>query len=84
MAEIFEVSQQTVNSYEVGRRRVPVSALPVLAKTLMMTMEDLVGEESQAAKKKREPIPKLRVIVKSGVWIKQQRSLIDPLLVNRL
>ncbi len=24
------------------------------------------------------------VIVKSGVWIKQQRSLIDPLLVNRL
>ena len=25
-----------------------------------------------------------RVIVKSGVWIKQQRSLIDPLLVNRL
>ncbi len=27
---------------------------------------------------------KRRVIVKSGVWIKQQRSLIDPLLVNRL
>ncbi len=26
----------------------------------------------------------LGVIVKSGVWIKQQRSLIDPLLVNRL
>ncbi|WKD48896.1 helix-turn-helix domain-containing protein [Microbulbifer spongiae] len=32
MAEALGVSQQTVNSYEVARRQIPVSALPVLAK----------------------------------------------------
>jgi len=60
MAEILNVSQQTINSYEVGRRRVPVSALPILAKTLLMPMEILVGEPDQTAKKKRGPTPKLQ------------------------
>jgi hypoxanthine-DNA glycosylase len=31
LAEALNVSQQTVTSYEVARRRVPVSALPILA-----------------------------------------------------
>jgi len=33
LAELLGVSQQTVNSYGVGRRRIPVSTLPVLAST---------------------------------------------------
>lgn len=45
MAEALGVSQQTVNSYEVARRRVPVSALPVLARLLG---DGLLGENSQA------------------------------------
>ena len=32
MAATLGVSQQTINSYEVGRRRIPVSALPTLAR----------------------------------------------------
>lgn len=60
MAEILRVSQQTVNSYEVGRRRVPASALPILAKTLMMSLEELVGESPQTIKNKRGPTPKLQ------------------------
>ena len=31
MADALGVSQQTINSYEVARRRIPVSALPILA-----------------------------------------------------
>jgi transcriptional regulator with XRE-family HTH domain len=57
-AESLNVSQQTVNAYEVGRRRMPVSALPVIAKLLGVSLEELVGEEPRTAK--RGPSPKLQ------------------------
>jgi len=44
MADELGVSQQTVNSYEVARRRVPVSALPILAKIFDITIDELLGE----------------------------------------
>lgn len=59
MAETLGVSQQTINSYEVGRRRVPVSALPTLARSLGVSLEELLGEDASAAKK-RGPAPKLQ------------------------
>jgi DNA-binding XRE family transcriptional regulator len=31
LAEALEVSQQTIQAYEVGRRRIPVSALPAFS-----------------------------------------------------
>ena len=60
MAKALGVSQQTINSYEVGRRRIPVSALSTLARTLGVSLEELLGEESAAAAKKRGPAPKLQ------------------------
>ena len=59
MAKTLGVSQQTINSYEVGRRKIPVSALPTLARSLGVSMEELLGEDSAAAAKKRGPAPKL-------------------------
>lgn len=58
MAERLGVSQQTVNSYEVGRRRVPVSMLPALARMLGVSVEELIGEETKASK--RGPSPKIQ------------------------
>jgi len=58
LAETLDVSQQTMQGYEAGRRRVPVSALPVLAKALGVSLEELLGETGAAAKK-RGPAPKL-------------------------
>lgn len=58
MAEILGVSQQTVNSYEVGRRRVPVSALPAIARVLAVPIEQLIGAPAQPGK--RGPTPKLQ------------------------
>ena len=60
MAKTLGVSQQTINSYEVGRRRIPVSALSTLARSLGVSLEELLGEESAAAAKKRGPAPKLQ------------------------
>jgi transcriptional regulator with XRE-family HTH domain len=59
LADTLGVSQQTINAYETGSRRIPVSALPVLAKTLGIGLEELLGE-SGAATKKRGPVPKLQ------------------------
>lgn|GEM_PF-186940 len=58
MAEWLGVSQQTVNAYEVGRRRIQVSALPTVAKLLGVALEELIGEPPQPGK--RGPAPKLQ------------------------
>ena len=60
MAETLGVSQQTVNSYEVARRRIPVSALPVLAKLLTVSIDELLGETTQETNGKRGPVSKLQ------------------------
>lgn len=58
LAQMMEVSQQTVTSWEVGRRGVPVSAVPSLARVLGSTVEALVGEKT--APVRRGPAPKLQ------------------------
>ncbi len=44
LAELLKVSQQTINAYEVGRRRMPVSSLPLIARYLGVSIEELIGE----------------------------------------
>ena len=57
LAELLGVMQQTLAHYEVGRRRVPVSMLPLLATTLAVSVEELIGVSSPAGR--RGPAPKL-------------------------
>ena len=59
LAETLGVSQPTMNAYEMGQQRIPVSALPVLARTLGVSLEELLGESSTMTKK-RGPTPKLQ------------------------
>jgi transcriptional regulator with XRE-family HTH domain len=59
LAEILGLTQQMIASYEVGRRRVPVSLLPQIAETLTVSLEELIGKKDvQPAK--RGPAPKLQ------------------------
>jgi transcriptional regulator with XRE-family HTH domain len=58
-AEQLDLTQQMVASYEVGRRRVPVSLLPQIAATLTVSLEELIGKNS-ASPAKRGPAPKLQ------------------------
>lgn len=48
-----------VASYEVGRRRVPVSLLPQIATTLAVSLEEIIGQASSAPAK-RGPAPNLQ------------------------
>jgi transcriptional regulator with XRE-family HTH domain len=59
MAEVLGVSQQTIQAYEVGRRRIQVSSLPVVARTLSVTLEDLFGESTKTPRSKRGPASRL-------------------------
>ena len=58
LAETLDLTQQMVASYEVGRRRVPVSLLPAIAEALAVSLEQLIGQK--AAPAKRGPAPKLQ------------------------
>jgi transcriptional regulator with XRE-family HTH domain len=59
LGQTLGISQSTVNAYELGHRRVPVSALPLLARTLGVSVEELIGEDPAAQERKRGRTPKL-------------------------
>jgi transcriptional regulator with XRE-family HTH domain len=58
LAELLGVSQQTITAYEVGRRRIQVSALPVIARALHVSIEELIGEDAKR-NSKRGPASRL-------------------------
>ena len=53
LADRLDLTQQMVASYEVGRRRVPVSLLPQIASTLAVSVEDLIGRDSGTPRQAR-------------------------------
>ena len=58
LAEALGISQQTVASYEVGRRGIPVSMLQALAQALSVDIDGLLGDAAKA-RAKRGPAPVL-------------------------
>jgi len=60
LAELLGVSQQAITAYESGQRRVPISMLPLLADTLSVTIEELIGAPARRNASKRGPAPKLQ------------------------
>ena len=60
LAEVLGVAQQTVQGYEAGSRRIPVSTLPVVAETLSVSLDELFGSQAKAVRasgSKRGPVP---------------------------
>jgi transcriptional regulator with XRE-family HTH domain len=58
LARNLGIAQQTLNCYESGTRRMPLSTVPALAKELAVPPESLLGEEFASAK--RGPAPKFQ------------------------
>lgn len=79
-AEVLEVSQQTINSYEVGRRRIPVSALPSLAKMLAISIDELLGEETTATKKRGPASTLQRQIDQIGLMPRTKQKFVSEML----
>ena len=59
LAEALNVSQQAVQSWEAGRRRIQSPILPAVAKILSVSLEGLLGEESGNTPCKRGPASRL-------------------------
>jgi transcriptional regulator with XRE-family HTH domain len=59
LAETLGISQQMVASYEIGRRRIPVSMLPSLAQALQVQTDALLGNETKT-RSKRGPASQLQ------------------------
>ncbi len=59
LAETLGISQQMVASYEVGRRRIPVSMLPQLSHALKVQTDALLGNETKT-RSKRGPASQLQ------------------------
>ena len=57
LAELLGISQQMVASYEVGRRRIPLSLLQRLAQGLAVPVDALLGTGTTT---NRGPTPKLQ------------------------
>ena len=57
LADAFGFSQQQIQAFEKGRRRIPVSLLPELANLLGVSFEELLGTEKP--KTKRGPTSRL-------------------------
>ena len=61
LADALGIPQPQLASYEVGRRRVPVSMLPRLARALEVPIEELIGEEGAApALARRGPVSRVQ------------------------
>lgn len=60
LGELVGITQQQIASFEIGRRRIPVSALPLLAKALNVSIEDLIGTPAKRGGNKRGPAPKIQ------------------------
>jgi len=58
LGELLGVDQTAVASYEIGRRRVPLSMLPILTTTLGVSVTELI--EQRSSNGKRGPTPKLQ------------------------
>lgn len=78
LAEALGVSQQTVQAYEVGRRRIQVPTLRLLAKTLSVSLDELMTEGEQAPRK-RGPVPQVQQQLEriSALPKPKQRALVD-------
>ncbi len=59
LAQSLGISQQMVASYEVGRRRIPVSMLPALAQVLRVQIDELLGDMAKS-RSKRGPASQLQ------------------------
>ncbi|MBK4717210.1 helix-turn-helix transcriptional regulator [Enterobacterales bacterium BIT-L3] len=81
MAEALNVSQQAVQSWEAGRRRIQIPILPAVAKLLSVSLEGLLGEESESTPRKRGPASRLEQQLQIiGQLPKSKQKLVSEML----
>lgn len=79
LAEFLGVSQQTVNAYAMGHRRMAIAALPRLTRLLGVSIEELFGEPARSGKRGPTPQPQQKIEPLSRLPQSQQKMLLHML-----
>ena len=79
LADFLGVSQQTVNAYEAGHRRMAISALPPLARLLGVSIDELIGEPTKPGKRGPTPIWQQKIERLSRLPKTQQKVVMEML-----
>ncbi|MEO3990787.1 helix-turn-helix transcriptional regulator [Pseudocitrobacter cyperus] len=81
LAAALNVSQQAVQSWEAGRRRIQIPILPAVAKILSISLEGLLGEEAVNTPRKRGPASRLEQQIQLiGQLPKSKQKLVSEML----
>jgi transcriptional regulator with XRE-family HTH domain len=77
---------QTQLAYEAGSRRIPVSALPTVARTLSVSLMVLFGQEQEkAASRRRGPVPQWQQHIEAIARLPRSRQqFVSEMLRNAL
>ena len=79
LAEILDISQQHMASFEAGRRKVTASDIPVLAQLFGVSTDELLGIDDKPAK--RGPTAKLQhKIEQIGLMPRSKQKFITEML----
>ncbi len=60
LAQTLGIAQQTLAHYEGGVSRLPVALLPIVAKAVGASIEELLGQDDKRSAGKRGPAPRLQ------------------------
>ena len=81
LAKILDISQQTMAHYEVGRLRISVELLATLARTLSVSVEELMEDPSVKTATKRGPTSLLhKQIEQVGLMPRAKQKFISEML----
>ena len=84
LAEALGISQQMVASYEVGRRRIPVSILQALAQALSVDIDGLLGDAARARAKRGPALVLARHMERIRALPKTQQKFVIQVLESVL
>lgn len=78
LGEAVGLKQQLIAAYEVGTRRIPASLLEPVSKALYVSVEDLLGIQSEESKK-RGPTPLVQKKMEQieQLPVSQKKSLLN-------
>lgn len=81
VAHYLNVSQQAVQSWEAGRRRIQISILPALAEILLVSLEELLKDGERKVIRKRGPASRLeQQFQQIGLLPRAKQKLVSEML----
>lgn len=81
VAQLLNVSQQAVQSWEAGKRRIQIPILPAVAEILQVSLEELLKDGERKSVRKRGPASRLeQQFQQIGLLPKAKQKMVSEML----